>query len=274
MCSPELDRSTAPDVVLVERIGTSAVVTLNRPEAMNALSRRLCDRLSEALRALGSDESVRAIVLTGAGSRAFSAGIDLKELGREGNGALGAVGEGSSANPAAAISACRKPIVAAVNGVAVTGGFELALACDILICSDTARFADTHVKVGVLPGWGLSQRLSRLVGSSRAKEISLTGRFIDARTAMAWGLVNSVFPLDRLKDEALHLAHLIGNHSPAMVDCYKQLIDDGGDLSLGEALQLEQARSKAHNASIDAASIEMQRRDLLSSNRSSSVARD
>lgn len=119
----------------------------------------------------------------------------------------------------------------------------------------------------MIPGWGLSQRLSRIVGPSRAKEMSLTGRFIDAQTALAWGLVNSVFPQDRLRDEALRLAGLIGSHSPTMVSCYKQLIDEGGDKSLGEALTLEQARSRSYNRNLDATSVETQRTELLSSNR-------
>jgi enoyl-CoA hydratase len=269
MSSRKLDQSPASDVVLVERIGTTSVVTLNRPEAMNALSRRLCERLSETILELDSDESVRVIVLTGAGNRAFSAGIDLKELGREGVAVLGAVSDEASADPVAAIGACRKPVIAAVNGVAVTGGFELALACDIIVCGETARFADTHVKVGVLPGWGLSQRLSRIVGPSRAKEISLTGRFIDAHTALAWGLVNSVFPIDSLLAESLRLAELMGEHSPTMVNRYKQLINSGGDLSLSEALKLEQTFSRLHNRNIDAAAIDARRNDLLIGNRSS-----
>jgi enoyl-CoA hydratase len=174
-------------LVTVERDGAVAVVMLNRPEAMNALSRGLRAQLAHTIRELDAEAQIRAIVLTGAGTRAFTAGLDLKELGA-GEASLGAAGDqDSAANPLAAIEQCRKPVIGAINGVAVTGGFELALACDILIASENARFADTHARVGVMPGWGLSQRLSRRIGISRAKELSLTGNFLDAETASAWG---------------------------------------------------------------------------------------
>ena len=138
----------------IERHGPVAVLTLNRPQAMNALSQSLIRSLTAAIVALGRDETARVLVLTGAGERAFSAGLDLKELGAT-SGLLGMVeGDGARPNPIRAIEQCPKPVIAAVNGVAITGGFELALACDILMAADTARFADTHQRVGVIPGWG------------------------------------------------------------------------------------------------------------------------
>jgi enoyl-CoA hydratase len=144
------------------------------------------------------------------------------------------------------IAACRKPVLAAINGAAITGGLELALACDILLASTKARFADTHVRVGVIPGWGLSQRLSRLIGVSRAKEMSLSGRMIDAQTALAWGLVNRVVAPEDLLPAARALAAEIAGCDPQMVAAYKALIDDGFALPFGPALQLEQERSQAH----------------------------
>ena len=156
------------------------------------------------MRDLAEDPEVRAIVLTGAGERAFTAGLDLKELGSDTSN-LGAASSDSDDNPVKAIENCPQPVIGAINGVAITGGFEVALACDILIASTNARFADTHARVGILPGWGLSQKLSRCIGLSRAKELSLTGNFIDADTACAWGLVNRVTAPEDLLLSLIHI---------------------------------------------------------------------
>src|SRR5207253_4228819 len=142
--------------------------------------------------------------LTGAG-RAFTAGLDLKELGSDPNGMGAANATGASENPVLAILECPKPIIGAINGVAITGGFEVALACDVLIASTNARFADTHARVGIMPGWGLSQKLSRIIGVYRAKELSLSGNFLDARTAYDWGLVNRVVEPEELIPAAMKL---------------------------------------------------------------------
>ena len=143
------------NLIIVEINEGVATVTLNRPEAMNALSKALRARLFQVMTALDTDDDVRAVVLTGAGTRAFTAGLDLKELGSEA-GALGAANaQGAEENPVKAIEICRKPVIGAINGVAITGGFEVALACDVLIASTNARFADTHARVGIFPGWGL-----------------------------------------------------------------------------------------------------------------------
>ena len=257
----------AEDIVRIERKGAVAVVTLNRPEAMNALSSELRSALAAALRDLDADDEVHVVVLTGAGNRAFSAGLDLKELGNTQGGVFSAVGADPMANSAVAIASCSKPVIGAANGVAVAGGFELALACDILICSDTARFADTHVKVGAIPGWGLSQKLQRVVGEFRAKELAFTGRFLDSATALDWGLVNKVVPLNDLLPEALAMAEAIAAHSTTMVRQYKRLIDQGGKLALGDALAFESAASREFNAAIDAADIEKRRDAVRASNR-------
>jgi enoyl-CoA hydratase len=228
-------------LVTIEAAEGVAVVTLNRPEAMNALSRALRGDLAAAIRTTSEDPDVRVVILTGAGQRAFSAGVDLKEL------AEGIRDDRDPGiDPVIEMTACRKPIIGAINGAAMTGGFELALACDILIASTNARFADTHVKVGVSPGWGLSQKLARIMGPSRAKEMSLSGRFIDAQTALAWGLVNQVTAPEALLPAARELALSIAANAPPMVAHYKALIDDGYALSYGEALDLEQARFNEH----------------------------
>jgi enoyl-CoA hydratase len=156
----------------IEHAAGYAILTLNRPEAMNALSRELLAELRSAVAELEQDPEVRVLILTGAG-RAFCAGLDLKEISTIG---LPAFGENNEFDPVRALARFCGPVIAAVNGVAITGGFELALQCDVILAAQSARFADTHARVGVVPGWGLSQKLSRLIGIYRAKEISLTGR--------------------------------------------------------------------------------------------------
>lgn len=244
-----------------------AVVTMNRPEAMNALSKALRQALAEAFAALDADPDVRVIILTGAGQRAFTAGLDLKELGSD-PGALSAANPaGAVADPVSAMLACRKPVIGAINGVAITGGFELALACDVLICSTNARFADTHGRVGITPGWGLSQRLSRVIGPYRAKELSLTGNFLDAGTACDWGLANRVVEPDALMPAAMALARDMAQIDPDMLADLKAMIDDGYGLSLGEGLKLEAERSRRRNAGVRPEEVEARRAGVLSRGR-------
>lgn len=247
------------ELVLVEIADGVAIITLNRSEAMNALSLALRRGLHDAMRRVDADDAVRAIVLTGAGTRAFTAGLDLKELGSQA-GALGAANATSASdNPVKAIESCRKPVIGAINGVAITGGFEVALACDILIASENARFADTHARVGVMPGWGLSQKLSRLIGISRAKELSLSGNFLDAATAERWGLVNRVVPAADLLPVARRLAAEIASADADFIARYKELIDNGFALPFGEALTLEHDVSSAANAQVTPESVEARR---------------
>lgn len=250
-------------LVLLTRDEGVATVTLNRPEAMNALSRALRSELAATMRTLAADEGIRAIVLTGAGTRAFTAGLDLKELGADTSNLGDANTGGADANPVKAIELCPQPVIGAINGVAITGGFEVALACDILIASTNARFADTHARVGILPGWGLSQKLSRLIGIGRAKELSLTGNFLGAETARDWGLVNRVVAPDHLLPAALALARDIAGVDPAMARAYKKLIDDGHALSLGEALALEHHTTSAMNRAVSAADVEARRMAVM-----------
>ena len=247
------------ELVLVEIADGVGTVTLNRPEAMNALSKALRARLYEVMIAIDADDDVRAVVLTGAGERAFTAGLDLKELGSQ-PGALGSANAtGADENPVKAIELCRKPVIGAINGVAITGGFEVALACDILIASEQARFADTHARVGVMPGWGLSQKLSRLIGVSRAKELSLSGNFLDAATAERWGLVNRVVPAAELLPTAQRLARDIASADAGFIAAYKRLIDDGFARPFGEAMALEHERSSAANRAVTPEAVEARR---------------
>jgi enoyl-CoA hydratase len=252
--------------ILVEIDAGIAVVTMNRPQAMNALSSGLRRDLAAAMRQLESDANVRVVILTGAGDRAFTAGLDLKELGQQGLGAANA--EGPDDNPVKAIELLTKPCIGAINGVAITGGFEVALACDVLIASDRARFADTHARVGIMPGWGLSQKLSRLIGPYRARELSLTGNFLDANTACAWGLVNRVVPADALLATAKALAADMATIDPAFSAAYKRLIDDGYATTFGEGMALEQTRSVAANSQVSADAVETARAAVQARGRS------
>lgn len=241
-----------------------ATVTLNRPEAMNALSIALRGQLYDVIRAVDEDSAVRAVILTGAGERAFTAGIDLKELGSI-EGALGSAGSDpvKKNDPAEAIEQCRKPVIGAINGVAITGGFELALTCDVLIASTNARFADTHARVGVVPGWGLSQKLSRILGISRAKELSFTGNFIDAQQALDWGLVNHVVAPDELLPLARKLAGEMATIDPEFLATYKRLIDDGYAASFGDAIKMEYKVASAANTKVSPEGVEARRKDIL-----------
>ncbi|MFN3231055.1 MAG: enoyl-CoA hydratase [Alphaproteobacteria bacterium] len=243
-------------VILVEKSGECALVTLNRPNQMNALSRELRTAIADTVDALEADPDIRVMVLTGAG-RAFCAGLDLKELGAEGlSGNNNAV---TTKDPVTSLSKFSGPIIGAINGVAITGGFELALACDVLIASSEARFADTHARVGIMPGWGLSQKLSRAIGISRAKELSLTGNFLSAQQASDWGLVNRVVAPDALLPAAKALADDMLSVVPQMLVDYKQLIDDGFDQSFGDALQLEKDTSSQKNSAVSADDVESRR---------------
>lgn len=251
------------NIVLVERDGPVAIVTLNRPDALNALSRALRAEIVKTFAALAEDESIRVAVLTGAG-RAFTAGVDLKEAGETGF-ALGA--DGGEIDLAKGLAAYPWPIIGAINGFAITGGFELALMCDVLLASENAKFADTHARVGIMPGWGLSQKLSRLIGISRAKQLSFSGNFLDAETAERWGLVNHVYKAEELVPEAVKLAHEMASCDPVLLRNYKRIIDDGFAIEFGDAQRLEVARSAEHAAVVTAESVEAARKKVTARGR-------
>lgn len=251
------------DLVKVEKKDAVALVTLNRPDALNALSRALRAEICGIFKTLADDDQIRAVVLTGAG-RAFTAGVDLKEAGETGF-ALGA--DGSDIDMAKALGKYPWPVIGAINGFAITGGFELALMCDVLLASSEAKFADTHARVGILPGWGLSQRLSRLIGVSRAKELSFTGNFLDAETAAQWGLVNRVYAADELVPAAMKLAEDMASCDPALLRTYKSVIDDGLALPFGDAMRMEVERSNEFAAGVSAESVEAARKQVTARGR-------
>ena len=206
---------------------------------MNALSRELRRDFVTAFRACTEDPDIRVVILTGSG-KAFCAGFDLKELGASDTANTA---EEADNVVARAMEAFDGPIIGAINGHCITGGFEMALACDILIASENARFADTHARVGMLPGWGLSQKLPRLIGLSRAREIAFTGAPIFAQQAYEWGLVNHVVPADELLPRAIKMAQDMCACVPQVLQHYRTLIKDGYSMPLNDALEWEEARA-------------------------------
>lgn len=229
------------DTVLIDRTDAVATITMNRPEQRNALSSALLRDLEEAMTAVCADDSVRAIVLTGAG-QAFSAGLDLRELGSTGDN-LKTVGP--SSGDSRPWPQHNKPVIGAINGAAVTGALEIALHCDFLIAADTARFGDTHARVGVLPGWGLSYLLPQAVGVRRAREMSLTGRLIGAEEALTWGLVNQVVPSAELIQHAQAIAAAAAELDPELSQTFMELYRDNCSGTLNEAVEREAVRSLA-----------------------------
>lgn len=232
-------------VLRVETSEGVATVTLHRPDKMNALSRDLRTAIAAAFQELAADPRIGVAIVTGAG-RAFCAGLDLRELGASGLGGGDAAAAVSEGDMLRAMRAFPGPIIGAVNGVAVTGGFELALACDFLIASTEARFADTHARVGIMPGWGLSQKLPRLIGIGRAKELSFTGNYLLAEQAERWGLVNRVVPPEELLPVCRALAKDMLSCESDVLRKYKKLIDDGYAETFREGLRLEAEQNRAH----------------------------
>lgn len=250
--------------VLLEKHAGYAIVTLNRPDEMNALSRELRADFVEAFDACTNDEAIRVVILTGNG-RAFCAGFDLKELADSSERDASQEADNVVAR---AMERFSGPIIGAINGHAITGGFEMALACDVLLASENARFADTHARVGILPGWGLSQKLPRLIGASRAKEISFTGAPVFAQQAYDWGLVNHVVPQAELLPRAIAMAENMCACVPGILGQYKRLIDTGASKPLDEALRWEEQQAIASARQASAQQISERRESVMARGRS------
>jgi enoyl-CoA hydratase len=250
----------AAPVVLVARDERVATVTLNRPAARNALSAELLRELRATMAALDADDEVDVVILTGA-DPAFSAGLDLKQLGSSGeNLSSGSEDDVPSWFPWPPLS---KPVIGAINGFAITGGLELALNCDILIASDRARFADTHARVGVLPGWGLSVLLPLMVGRGLARRMSLTGDYLSADEALRAGLVTEVVAHEDLLPAARRVAaSIVGNDQPGVRTLLRSYRDIEAEL-VGGGLQVEAATSAAWMAGFDPAEVERRRAGVL-----------
>jgi enoyl-CoA hydratase len=230
------------DVLHTEVDEGVALVVMNRPERRNALNSLLLGGLRATLQALDDRDDVRAIVLTGA-DPAFCAGLDLGELAA-GNGISSGADDGQ---PFPADMGT--PVIGAVNGPAVTGGLEIALACDFLVASERASFADTHARVGILPGWGLSVELPRAVGVRRARQMSFTGNYVHARQALEWGLVNEVVPHDELVPRALALGRDVTTVPDTAVAAMKRLYWATHSVTAADAVVVEREVSRQWRAS-------------------------
>ncbi len=229
------------DLVLTQTDARVCTITLNRPEVRNALNTELIDALTAAFVAVDADDAADVVILTGS-DPSFCAGLDLKELAETGRN-LG-LGADAPANPWRALAEIRVPVIGAINGPVATGGLELALWCDFLIASDRARFADTHAKVGVVPGAGMTALLPQAVGARWAKEMSFTARFIGAAEAYRIGLVNHVVEHDRLLPYAREIAEEVQACRQPAVRAIKQTYGEGLSTTHGEHLSLERRRFK------------------------------
>jgi len=215
-----------------------AFVTINRPDKLNALNDQVMAELGQAADRITSDDAIRGVILTGAGPKAFVAGADIADLAKQGpfDGKARALrGQGVLRR----LETCGKPVVAAVNGFALGGGCELAMACHIRIASDSAKFGQPEVKLGIAPGYGGTQRLPRLVGKGRALQLILTGEMIDAAEAYRIGLVNKVVPAAELAAESEKLLRGILAMGPLAVRLSLEAVERGLDMSMEEGLLLE-----------------------------------
>ena len=224
--------------VIYEKNEGIAIITLNRPEAMNAFSIELINEVINCLGDAGKDENIRVVILTGAGEKAFSAGADIKAM--IGMNALKARELSMNGyRVCKALEKLEKPVIAAINGFALGGGLETAMACDFRIASDKARMGQTEINIGLIPGWGGTQRLTRLVGKTKAKELVYTGKIIDAKTAEQIGLVNMVVPTDQFMATVRQFALELASKAPVALKVAKTLIDNGLETDLESALALE-----------------------------------
>ena len=221
------------DVIREERDGAVSTLTIDHPPA-NAISNAVVGGLAEGLERAEADESCHALVITGAGPKFFSAGADITEFGA-GDSSLG-----GAVDLTLRLERSRLPIVAAVNGVAFGGGCELSLACDVRIAARSARFGQPEIKLGIMPGWGGTQRLPRLIGRARASELLLTGDHIDADSALQLGLVAEVVEDGGLAEAAARWAQLLGSRAPRALAAIKRAMNDGAQLPIADALALEQ----------------------------------
>jgi enoyl-CoA hydratase len=224
--------------VIYEKSNGVATITLNRPDALNAFSKEVVEEILHAIEDVRADETIRVVVLTGAGEKAFSAGADIKAMAgmtalkaRE----LSLMGE----KLCTSLENLEKPVVAAINGYALGGGLEVAMSCDLRIASENAKMGQTEINIGLIPGWGGTQRLTRLVGMTKAKEMVYTGKILDAKTAEQIGLLNMVVPADKFKVTVRQFAQDLASKAPVAVRVAKVLINRGSDVGLESALALE-----------------------------------
>jgi enoyl-CoA hydratase len=234
--------------LIVEIDQNVALIRLNRPEALNALNSELMGELAAALVGMAGDDAVRAIVITGS-DKAFAAGADIKEMAEKGFAQI--YRDNLFAAESEVIANCRKPVIAAVAGFALGGGCELAMLCDFIIAADTARFGQPEINLGVIPGIGGTQRLTRLIGRAKSMDLHLTGRMMDAAEAERAGLVARVVAADQLIPEALKAARKIAEKSALAVMAAKEAVHRADEMPLGEGLLFERRLFQALFATDD-----------------------
>ena len=227
------------ETLLVEREGPILVVTINRPRVLNALSRQVLEELDRAVDEAAADDAIRVVILTGAGDRAFAAGADISELQALESALDGHAHSHFAHHLLLKMVDLPKPIIVAVNGYALGGGCELAMAGDIILAADHARLGQPEINLGIIPGFGGSFRLPRLVGRTKAMELILTGDHVDAQEALRIGLVNHVFPKEELMVKAREMAMVIASKSPAAVKIAKRAVNEGLEIDLRSAADLE-----------------------------------
>ena len=235
--------------IIVETRGRVGLITLNRPKALNALNAELISELNQALDRYESDDEIGAIVVTGS-ERAFAAGADIKEMQEK---SFGDVIRNDFIAPWERITRCRKPVIAAVAGYALGGGCELAMMCDVIIAADTAKFGQPEITLGTLPGSGGTQRLTRAAGKSKAMEMILTGRIMDAEEAERANLVSRVVAAEDVVDEAITTAERIADMSMPVVAMAKEAINRAYEMTLSEGVRFERRLFQASFATEDRA---------------------
>ncbi len=231
-----MSETTAPELITVRTEGRVGIVTLNRPKALNALNDQLMDELGAALKAFDADDGIGCMIVTGS-EKAFAAGADIGAMAKY-SFADAYKGDYITRNWEA-IRSVRKPVIAAVSGFALGGGCELAMMCDFIIAADNAKFGQPEIKLGIIPGAGGTQRLPRAVGKSKAMDMALTGRMMDATEAERAGLVSRVVPLDKLMDEALGAALQIAQFSQLAVMAAKESVNRAFEGSLADGVMFE-----------------------------------
>ena len=226
----------AYETILVDREGAVGIVTLNRPESMNALDDVLMDELAAALDCFEADEAIGSIVITGS-NKAFAAGADIKEM--QSKSYMDVYKQDFITRNWERVTTCRKPVIAAVAGYALGGGCELAMMCDFILAGDNAKFGQPEIQLGIMPGAGGTQRLPRFVGKSKAMEMCLTGRMMDAEEAERCGLVSRIVPVEELRDEAISVASKIAEFSHPIVMMTKESVNRAFETSLSEGVRFE-----------------------------------
>ena len=239
------------EFMLLEVKDDIALVTFNRPEALNAINPGVLIEFGQILDKIRADESIAVVVLTGAGDKAFVAGADIKVMMAQ-NPLEGRNFSALGQEVILKLESLPQPVIAAVNGFALGGGNEIAMGCDFVYASEKARFGQPEINLGIIPGFGGTQRLTRLAGKGWAKEMCMTGDMISAEQAMAIGLVNKVFPPDQLMDEVMKTAKTIASKGRVSVRTAKQVIDRGAQVELRTALALETEAFGVLRASVDA----------------------